>query len=110
MINDRMKKIEESIDVLTLDLLVPLRTSKSINRVAFDELYTLFDELKILLKGEKSIDRKLPGLMFFIYTSVAAEAEHAHYTNPIFIEVARLEGYLDQILWDSPFGKENKTL
>ncbi|WP_191741691.1 MULTISPECIES: hypothetical protein [Clostridium] len=43
--------------------------------------------------------------MFFIYTSISAEAEHAHYSNSIFIEAGRLEDYLSKILWDSPFGQ-----
>lgn len=39
----------------------------------------------MLIKGETLIDRKLAGMLFFIYTSISAEAEHAQYSNPIFI-------------------------
>ncbi|GAA0075641.1 hypothetical protein UT300005_00190 [Clostridium sp. CTA-5] len=105
MINNKMIEIEESINKLTVDLLVPIRTSKTVNKEAFDKLYLLLDELKILIKGELIISRKLAGLLFFIYTSISAEAEHAHYLSPIFIEVGRLEDYLSKILWDSPFGQ-----
>lgn len=105
MINNRMIEIEESINKLIVDLLVPIRTSKTINKAAFDKLYLLLEEVKMLVKGEVVINRRIAGLLFFIYTTVSAEAEHAHYSNPIFIEVGRLEDYLSKILWDSPFGQ-----
>lgn len=103
--NDRMIEIEESINKLIVDLLVPIRASKTVNKEAFDKLYFLLDELKVLIKGEILITRKLAGSLFFIYTTVSAETEHAHYSNPIFIEAGRLEDYLSKILWDSPFGQ-----
>ncbi|NMO94325.1 hypothetical protein [Paenibacillus lemnae] len=105
MINDRMIEIEEAINKLTIELLVPLRTSKKVNKEAFDKLYALLEELKELVKGEVLIRRKLAGLLFFIYSSISAEGEHTHYSDPIFIEAGKLEDYLSKILWDSPFGK-----
>lgn len=105
MINNRIIEIEQSINNLTVDLLVPIRNSKTVNREAFDKLYLILDELKALIKGELMISRRLAGLLFFIYTSISGEAEHAHYSSPVFIEVARLEDYLSKILWDSPFGQ-----
>jgi hypothetical protein len=104
MTNDRMREIEDIINELAVDLLVPIRASKIVNKEAFDQLYLLLDEVKISIKGEKLISRKLAGMLFFIYTAVSAEAEHAHYTNAVLIEAGKLEGYLNKILWDSPFG------
>lgn len=105
MKNERITEIEESISELTVDLLVPIRTSKIVNKEAFDKLYVLLDELKVLIKGEKTISRRLAGLLFFIYTTILAESEHSHYSNPIFIESGRIEDYLSEVLWDSPFGQ-----
>lgn len=105
MIKERIIEIEENINELIVDLLVPIRTAKTIDKEAFNKLYLLLDELKSIIKGEAVINRRLAGMLFFMYTSISAEAEHAHYSNPIFIEVAKLEDYLDKILWDSPFGK-----
>ena len=99
----RLLEIEEIISELTVDLLVPIRTDKTVNKEAFDKLYLLLDELKILIKGENKINRRLVGLLFFIYTNVLAE--HAHYSSSVFIESARLEEYLSVILWNSPFGE-----
>lgn len=104
MKEERIIEIEKILSELTIDLLVPIRTDKTINKEAFDKLYLLLDELKTLLKGEIKIHRRLAGLLFFIYTSVLAESEHAHYSDPIFVATARLEEYLSNILWDSPFG------
>lgn len=58
---------------------------------------------KTLIKGDEVISRNLAGMLFFIYTTVSAEAEHAHYTNAVFIEAGKLEDYLKKILRDSPF-------
>lgn len=102
--NNRINEIAIRIDELTVDLLVPARASKCINESAINELYKLLDEVKLLVKGAKTIDRKLAGLIFFIYGSLSAEAKYVDYTSPLFMAAAKLEGYLDDILWDSPFG------
>lgn len=101
----RIIEIENRINEISTDILVPARTEKKANSQAFTELYELLDEVKVLVKGADEISRKLAGLLFFIYTSISAEAKHTDYTNPLFIESGRLEDYLDKILWDSPFGR-----
>ncbi|MDD2402723.1 MAG: hypothetical protein PHD60_11090 [Clostridia bacterium] len=103
--NDRLREITEEINLLTTDILVPARTSKSKNDEAFTKLYVLLDEVKHIVKGTDMINRELAGLLFFIYTSISAEAKHVDYTNPLFIEAGRLEDYVNKILWDSPFGR-----
>lgn len=100
---ERMNEIIIQIDKLTVDLLVPARVEKTINREAFNKLYLLLDEVQENVKGSNSIDRKLAGLLFFIYTSIQAEAEHCSYPNALFLEAGKLEEYLSEILWDSPF-------
>ncbi len=98
MITERIDEIEDSINKLTVDLLTPIRGSKTINQEAVEKLHSLLDELIVLLKDEKTIKRSLAGLLFFIYTTVAAESEHLHYSHPVFIEAGRLEEYLDRLL------------
>jgi len=53
---------------------------------------------------EETIPRRLTGLLFFIYTSLSGEIQNNDYRNPIFMEVSKLEEYLDKIYLDSPFG------
>ena len=103
MKNDRFLKIQEEVNELVIDLLVPLRNEKRVNKEAFSKLYIYLDELVQLTKGEVFINRNLVGLLFLIYTTVRAEAEHTHYTSEIFIQAAELEDYLNRILRDRTF-------
>ena len=103
--NDRIEEITKLINDLTTDLLVPIRTSKLVNKQAFSEFYKLLDEVIKLVKEKELINRNLAGLLFFIYTTISAEAEHTNYSSPIFLEASKIEDYLSKILWDSPFGK-----
>lgn len=105
MKNDKFLKIQQEVNELMTDLLVPLRNEKRVNKQAFSKLYIYLDELVQLTKGEVYINRNLAGLLFFIYTTVCVEAEHTDYTSEIFIQAAKLEDYLNRILWDGPFGK-----
>ncbi|WLR41722.1 hypothetical protein LC087_12720 [Bacillus carboniphilus] len=105
MINGRIIEIEQIIDNLMVDILVPLRTSKSINHDAFNKLYNILNEIILQVNGEELIRRNLVGMLYFIYISVASEADHSH-SSSIFMEVAKLEDHLSRIFWDSPFKKE----
>ena len=98
-----MEDFYESIDDLVQDLLIPARTEKKIDMQVFEKFYGILIELENELKGEDSIPRKIAGLLFFIFRSLSAEAEHCSYNNELFIAVAKLEDMLDRILWDSPF-------
>lgn len=91
------------IDELVLDLLVPARTEKKINIPVFEKFYGLLTELENKLRGEEYIPRKLAGLLYFIYKSLSAEAEHCSYEDELFSAAAKLGDMVDKILWDSPF-------
>lgn len=91
------------IDELVQDLLIPARTEKTIDKQAFEKFYGILIELEKEMKGEECVPRKIAGLLFFIYRTLSAEAEHCSYNDELFIVVANLEDMLDRILWDSPF-------
>ncbi|MBP3621089.1 MAG: hypothetical protein J6J16_04955 [Lachnospiraceae bacterium] len=91
------------IDELVQDLLIPARTEKTIDKQAFEKFYGILIELEKEMKGEECVPRKIAGLLFFIYRTLSAEAEHCSYNDELFIAVANLEDMLDRILWDSPF-------
>ncbi len=95
--NQRLTEIHKEIDALILDLLGPLRTSKAINRSAFDKLYLLLDEVKEIVENEDIVPKKLVGKLFFIYMSMNGEGGHTQYPDPIFMEIGRVESYLDEI-------------
>ena len=98
MRNDRLNEIHNEIDSLIIDLLLPIRASKSISRIQFDKLYILLDELLALLKDEEFIPIKLAGKLFFIYESMNSEAYHSRYPEPLFLELGRVDDYLSKIL------------
>lgn len=92
-----------SINEFVQDLVIPARTEKKIDIQVFEKFYSILTELENELKGEEYIPRKIVGLLYFIYTSLSAEAQHCSYDDELFIAVAKLEDMLDRILWDSPF-------
>lgn len=101
--NQRIKEIENEINSLILDLLGPIRSSKAIDKTTLNKFYDLLNEVKKIIVGKEYIPRRLAGMLFYIYRTIAAEAENAKYSDPIFIETAKIETYLDEILWDSPW-------
>ena len=98
-----MEDFYEKIDELVQDLLIPARTEKKIDKQVFEKFCGILIELEKEMRGEECIPRKIAGLLFFIYCSLSAEAEHCSYNDELFIAVAKLEDMLDRILWDSPF-------
>lgn len=98
-----MENFYVNINELVQDLLIPARTEKKIDIQVYEKFYGILKELENELKGEEYIPRKIAGLLYFIYTSLSAEAEHCSYSDELFIAVAKLEDMLDRILWDSPF-------
>jgi len=93
----RLLEIYTEIDALILDLLGPLRISKSINRNTFEKFYTLLGELAEIIKSDGSIPVKLAGKLFFIYMSMNGEASHTKYPDPLFLEIGILESHLDKV-------------
>ena len=98
-----MNEFYENINELVQELLIPARTEKKVNTEVFEKFYGILIEMEKELKGEVYIPRKIAGLLFFIYRSLSADAEHCSYNDELFIVVAKLEDMLDRILWDSPF-------
>jgi len=97
MINSKFTEIYNGVDMLIQDLLIPLRTSKTVNKDAFEKLYKLLDDLEILVSKEENIPVKLVGKLFFIYMSMNGEADHVRYPDPVFMEIGKMESYLDKI-------------
>lgn len=100
---DEIIKLTKDINDIVQDLLVPVRTERKIDEKAFNAFYDYLDQVIKLVKGEPFIPRQLVGLLFLIYTTLAGANTTNDYKDSIFMEVAKLEDYLDQIYWDSPF-------
>ena len=95
----------EQIDELVLDLLLPARTEKVLNKEAFQKLCAILEQIENEVRGKESIQRNVAGLIFFIYRSLSDEVMTDDYKNELFRAVGKLEDMLDKIFWDSPFKK-----
>ncbi|NOZ12426.1 MAG: hypothetical protein GXO69_02115 [Acidobacteria bacterium] len=81
-----IEQITAEIDSLMLDLLGPLRASKTINQAAFTKLKEKMDNLLPLMETQQQVPKELVGKLWFIFTSMLSEAEHAK-TNREEIEI-----------------------
>lgn len=98
-----MEEIYMKINEIIQDLLIPARTEKRIDTEVFNRFYNILVELESKVRGKQYIPRKIVGILYFIYTSLSAEAMYCNYQDELFIAVAHLEDMLDKIFWDSPF-------
>ena len=96
--NEKLIELYDELNSLELDLLGPIRISKTINNEAFNQFYLLLELLKELLKNEDCIPINLVGKLFNIYSAMMSESYHAKYPEPIFMETAKIESYLFEIL------------
>lgn len=87
----------ERINNLIIDLLVPVRTQKRINKEIFDEFYSILEEIKEEIEGKENISRKIVGLLFFIYCSLSSEVANGDYKSELFMSVAKIESILFEI-------------
>jgi hypothetical protein len=69
--------VAKEIDLVVLDVLGPLRTSKTVNDAAHARLEAAVDRLGVLLESESLVPKNVVGSLWFIFTSMLAEAEHA---------------------------------
>lgn len=93
----------EQIDQLVLDLLIPARMEKKIDKAAFEKFYEILEKIEKKVQGKENIPRKIAGFLFFIYCSLADEVVKDDYKNELFRAVGKLEDILERIFWDSPF-------
>ncbi|MFG6324294.1 MAG: hypothetical protein K1W35_14930 [Lachnospiraceae bacterium] len=91
------------INGLILDLLIPVRTEKKLNKEVFLKLCDILEKIEDEVRGKESIQRNIAGLIFFIYRSLSDEVVTNDYKNELFRAVGKLEDILDKIFWDSPF-------
>jgi hypothetical protein len=97
MMSNRIAEIEAEIDHLVPGLLGPLRMSKEIDEIAFARLYALLEELQGVVEPEAVVTRSLAGLLFLIFTSILAEADHCPNPDPLLNEAWKVAGYVRRI-------------
>jgi hypothetical protein len=77
MIDDQIQQLTQTVDRLGFEIMMPLRTSKQINHTAMNELEKATAQIAELLKDKEEVSKELVGRLYFIFTSMLAEALHA---------------------------------
>ena len=85
------------INGLILDLLIPVRTEKKLNKEVFLKLCDILEKIEDEVRGKESIQRNIAGLIFFIYRSLSDEVVTNDYKNELFRAVGKLEDILEKI-------------
>jgi len=80
---EKLTELTERFDAIVLDVLGPIRMSKRVDSASMAELLRVLDELATTLADAPSVPRKLVGDLWFIFTSMLAEAGHAKDPQPI---------------------------
>jgi hypothetical protein len=78
-----LRELEVRLDELTVPLLVPLRTSKTLDGAVMADLLALGPDLIRAVSNEVSVPVSLVGKSWFLFTSMLGEADHATAPEPI---------------------------
>lgn len=98
MNKEQLDKISKTVDRLSLEILLPLRTSKTLNETAIRELELALDNLEVELKGEVVVPKQLVGDLLFIFASILTEARYAKNSQQMIEETAwRIEDKMERI-------------
>ncbi len=82
-----LRGLSVSFDSAVLQLLGPLRVSKILDEGAFARVSSLIVEIGDSLSPQAEVPKELAGRLWFVFTAMLAEAEHAR-TNREQIEMA----------------------
>jgi hypothetical protein len=78
-----VEHLEARVDEATTRLLVPLRMTKTVDSVALADLTLAVAGLTEIFGVTDSIPRVLVGKLWFVFTQMLLEAEHANDPDPI---------------------------
>jgi len=81
--NEQLIDLTKRFDDLVLQVLEPIHMRKEIDPSAMAELKKVLDELSKALGNEEFVPRKLVGDLWFVFTSILGEADHARNPQPI---------------------------
>jgi hypothetical protein len=73
----QIDELEARLDTLAIAILVPMRTSKHVDPDALDSLNNLVTDLISEIGDAAVIPRRLAGTLWFIFTQMLTEADHA---------------------------------
>lgn len=92
-----LQSIEADIDAATTALLVPLRTMKRVDERALSDIKSAITDFGEVVASQQTVSKTLVGKLYFIFTSMLAEAEHARNPAPIITAAWSIEDQLTRI-------------
>ncbi len=84
--NDQLMAAKMRFDNVVINVLGPLRSRKEIDMEAMGELKDILNELRLILGNEEHVPRALVGELWFLFTSMLSEADHAKEPDAILNE------------------------
>jgi hypothetical protein len=73
----QLEELENRLDTLTTAILLPLRAAKHVDHQAMNQLGQLVADLISEVGDTPAIPRRLTGKLWFIFTQMLGEADHA---------------------------------
>lgn len=97
MNNSRVNELSVQISEAIPALLGPLRTQKQLDRSALTKIEAILEKLSQELAPSQDVSKQLVGRLWFIFTSMLGEAEHARNRDEIEIAAWGIQEKLRQI-------------
>lgn len=76
-------QFEQLLDRLTTDLLIPLRTEKTVVKETLDAICSAVAGERTAGHFDDLIESRLVGKLWYVFCAMLAEADHARDPNPI---------------------------
>ncbi|MDF9840409.1 MULTISPECIES: hypothetical protein [unclassified Paenibacillus] len=94
--DEKLQALMLSVDVLVIDIMEPLRR-KMINESAFARLYTVLEEVEIVIRQEQQIDRQLAAQLFLVYSQLVTQSNYVYDKSPFVPHIGKLQGMIRKI-------------
>ena len=98
---NRIAELEARLDVLTTEILLPLRATKELDSKVINRLYELVDEVAAEVNGSELVSRRLTGKLWFIFTQMLSEAYHTRSPDDILMSAWSYQDRLQKIFGPS---------
>jgi len=97
VMTDRLTEIRERFDRVVLDLLGPIRMQKRVDSDALATMLGILSDLAEVMQDEDQVPRKLVGDLWYVFTAMLAEADHAKDPPQILAAAWEIQEQLQQI-------------
>ncbi|WP_310829386.1 hypothetical protein [Paenibacillus pedocola] len=94
--NEKIHAITIIIETLASDIIESLRR-KIINEPAFVQLYAALDEVYILTRQDKQIDKELAAVLFQIYSQLVTQSSYVYDVSPFVPHIGKMQGMIRKI-------------